>query len=159
MNFVKPAKKSKEFKLSHTVEAIMQIMGTQLVNHNIKVNIESKNENISIIGYEDLLEEVIINILSNARDAFEEQTTQEKFINITIYKKDNMPIITIEDNAGGIPQDIQDKIFNPYFTTKEKGKGTGIGLYMSIDIMKKSFGGDLVYSATDGGSCFKIICG
>jgi len=159
MNFVKPAKESKEFKLTHTVDSIMQIMGTQLVNHNVKVNIESKNEDISLIGFEDLLEQVIINLLANARDAFEELKIEEKYINITIDSENNIPIITIEDNAGGIPQDIQEKIFNPYFTTKEQGKGTGIGLYMSMDIMKKSFDGDLVYSATEDGSRFEIICG
>jgi len=159
MNFVKPSKESKPFKLLHTVEEIMQIMGTQLTNHNIKVNIDSKNENISIVGHEDLLEQVIINLLSNARDAFEEQTIENKNINIIIDMKNSIPTITIEDNAGGIPHAIQEKIFNPYFTTKERGKGTGIGLYMSMDIMRKSFGGDLVYSTIDNGSKFEIVCG
>ena len=159
MNFVKPAKISKPFTLLHTVNAIMQIMGTQLSNHNIEVNINSSNEHISVVGYEDLLEQVIINILSNARDSFENLEMAGKFINITIYMKGSSPIISIEDNAGGIPDNVKDKIFNPYFTTKEQGKGTGIGLYMSMDIMKKSFDGNLVYIATDSGSCFKIICG
>jgi len=157
MNFVKPAKESKPFKPTHTLEAIMQIMGTQLTNHNITVNIESKNDNISLEGYEDLLEQVIINLLSNSRDAFEDIEKANKFINITIDVKNDTPIITIEDNAGGIPVDIQEKIFNPYFTTKEQGKGTGIGLYMSMDIMKKSFAGDLIYLATEDGSRFEII--
>jgi len=159
MNFVKPAKDSKGFKLSHTIEAIMQIMGAQLENHNIKVNIETTDDNISIVGHEDLLEQVILNLLSNARDAFEEIEIAKKFINITIDIKDDIPIITIEDNAGGVSQEIQDKIFNPYFTTKEQGKGTGIGLYMSLDIMRKSFHGDLVFSTTDSGSRFEVICG
>ncbi len=158
MNFVKPEKESKPFKLLHTIEAIMQIMRTQLVNHNIDVNIEITDENISLVGHENLLEQVIINLLSNARDAFEEQEMTGKFINIAIDIKNNIPIITIEDNAGGVPQEIEDKIFNPYFTTKEQGKGTGIGLYMSMDIMKKSFGGSLVHIPTNGGSIFKIIC-
>ncbi|MCD4668007.1 MAG: FIST C-terminal domain-containing protein, partial [Sulfurimonas sp.] len=157
INFVKPAKESKGFKLSHTVEEIMQIMGTQLANHNIKVNIQTTNENISLVGYEDLLEQVIINILSNSRDAFENKDIVEKYINIKIDMKENIPIISIEDNAGGIPHAIRDKIFNPYFTTKEQGKGTGIGLYMSMDIMKRSFDGDLIYSATDSGSRFEIV--
>jgi len=159
MNFVKPAKESKEFTLSHTVEAIIHIMGIQLANHNIKVNIVSKDDDISLIGFEDLLEQVIINLLSNARDAFEELDIENKKIDITIDTKNSIPIIIIEDNAGGIPKEIQNKIFNPYFTTKEQGKGTGIGLYMSMDIMKKSFGGDLVYSAVEGGSRFELVCG
>ena len=157
MNFVKPAKESKEFKLSHCVDDVMQIMGTQLVNHNIQVNIDKNNENISIVGYKDLLEQVVINLLSNARDAFEDLTIANKYINITIDEKDNIPIITIEDNAGGIPSAIQDKIFNPYFTTKEQGKGTGIGLYMSLDIVEKSFNGDLIYKPIKNGSRFEII--
>ena len=158
MNFVKPEKESKVFKLLHTVDAILNIMGTQLANHNIKISVNTKDENISIKGHEDLLEQVIINILSNARDAFEELDIENKFIDITIEQKDNMASITIEDNAGGIKEEIREKIFNPYFTTKEQGKGTGIGLYMSIGIMKKSFNGNLIYSATKGGSRFELVC-
>ncbi len=157
MNFVKPTRESQKFKLSHSIDAIKQIIGTQLRNHNIKIN-TVVSEDIEVKGHEDLLEQVIINILSNARDAFlEQEDNTNKFINIEIYREENIPIIAIEDNAGGIPQEIQNKIFNPYFTTKEQGKGTGIGLYMSLDIMKKSFLGDLKYSLTDNGSKFKII--
>jgi len=159
MNFVKPSKESKSFKLVDTLDSIIHIMGTQLINHNIKVDINVTDKDISMVGYEDLLEQVIINILSNARDAFDELKIDNKFIDIEIYETDNISMIRIKDNAGGIPKDIADKIFNPYFTTKEQGKGTGIGLYMSLDIMRKSFNGDLIYSATDNGSCFKIICG
>lgn len=158
MNFVKPSKESKSFMIVDTIDAIMQIMGTQLLNHNIKITIESQDDSLSIVGYEDLLEQVIINILSNARDAFDDLKIADKFVKIEIFEENGIPIITIEDNAGGIPQEIQNKIFNPYFTTKEQGKGTGIGLYMSMDIMKKSFDGDLVYTATQDGSCFKIVC-
>jgi len=157
MNFVKPTRESQKFKLSHSVDAIKQIIGTQLRNHNIEIN-TVVSEDIEVEGHEDLLEQVIINILSNARDAFlEQEDNNNKFINIEIYREENIPIIAIEDNAGGIPEEIQNKIFNPYFTTKEQGKGTGIGLYMSLDIMKKSFSGDLKYSLTKNGSKFKII--
>ena len=159
MNFVRPSQESKKFYLNHTVEAIMQIMGTQLANHDIEVNIDMKDENISIIGYEDLLEQVIINILSNARDAFSELEKDGKFIKIIIDSDSEYFILIIQDNAGGIPKEISDKIFNPYFTTKEQGKGTGIGLYMSMDIIKKSFGGDLVYNPIKDGSEFKIVIG
>jgi len=159
MNFVKPSKESKEFYFKNTVDSIINIMGSQLSNHNIKVDIEVTDETISTIGHEDLLEQVIINIISNARDAFEDINIENKFIKIKVTSQDNKPLITIEDNAGGIPQDIREKIFNPYFTTKEQGKGTGIGLYMSIDIMQKSFQGDIIYVSVDNGSKFKIIFG
>ncbi len=159
MNFVKPVKDSKGFKLAHTIDAILQIMGSQLVNHNITVSTNISNHDISMVGYEDLLEQVIINLLANSRDAFEDIEKADKFISIEIIMEKDIPIIILEDNAGGIPKEIEEKIFNPYFTTKEQGKGTGIGLYMSLDIMKKSFGGDLKYSATKDGSRFEIICG
>jgi len=159
MNFVKPSKESAEFKLLEAVDSIIQIMGTQLANKNIEVKIVEKIEDVSIVGFKDLLEQVIINILSNARDAFEDKVRNNKYISIEIDVEDDLPTIHIEDNAGGIPQEVQDKIFNPYFTTKEQGKGTGIGLYMSIDIMRKSFSGDLKYSAIEDGSHFTIVCG
>ena len=89
----------------------------------------------------------------------EKQENPNKQINIKIDLQNKIPTISIEDNAGGIPKTIIDQIFNPYFTTKEQGKGTGIGLYMSMDIMKKSFNGDLLYRATNGGSCFTLVCG
>ena len=159
MNFVKPSKKEKEFNLLKSVDSIMSIMGTQLANHNIKVMVDSLDGEIIIVGHQDLLEQVIINILSNSRDAFESLKIENKFIHIRISYIDNLPTIRIEDNAGGIPQEIASKIFNPYFTTKEQGKGTGLGLYMSKDIMKKSFNGDLLYKATSSGSCFRLVCG
>jgi len=159
MNFIKPSKEQKDFNVSHSLNAIFSIISTQFKNKNIDINISDYDKNITIFGYEDLFEQVIINILSNARDAFDEIELDNKFIKITIFKKDEVTIINIEDNAGGIPKDIIDKIFNPFFTTKEQGKGTGIGLYMSLDIMRKSFKGDLKYSATNDGSCFRIICG
>jgi len=159
MNFVKPSKKSTKFYFKNSIDSILNIMGTQLANHNIEINVESVDDDLSMIGHEDLLEQVIINILSNARDAFEEISVDKKFINIKIDSKHNVPIITIEDNAGGVPKEIADKIFNPYFTTKEQGKGTGLGLYMSKDIMQKSFGGDLKLDILESGSRFTLVCG
>lgn len=159
MEYARPNKEQKPFFLSHTIESVMNIMHSQLTNHNIRVNINSINENISTVGHEDLLEQVIINILSNARDAFEEIEKADKFINITITLEDNVQKILIEDNAGGISEEVKDKIFNPYFTTKEQGKGTGLGLYMSSEIMKKSFHGSLTHKNIDNGSLFKISFG
>lgn len=158
MNFVQPAKQSKAFRLSHMLGVIMEIMGPQLINHNIQVNVNVTNDNISMVGYEDLLEQVVLNLLSNSRDAFDALEKANKYIDITVVMSANVPVIIIEDNAGGIAEDVREKIFNPYFTTKEQGKGTGIGLYMSMDIMKQSFNGDIIYKPIDNGSRFEIFC-
>jgi len=159
INFVKPSQISKEFKIIDMLNVILNIMGTQLLNHNIKVDIIELDKDVSLFAHEDLIEQVIINLLSNARDAFEDVDEENKFIKIFIEKTDGVVIIKIEDNAGGIPKDVVEKIFNPYFTTKEQGRGTGLGLYMSKDIMSKSFSGDLIYKHTDNGSVFELRCG
>jgi len=159
MSFVKPSKEQKPFRLLNSIESIMKIMSTQLINHNVKVNISSTNDNISVVGHEDLLEQVLINLLSNSRDAFENIEKADKYINITVTIADDKPIIIIEDNAGGIEESLKDKVFNPYFTTKEQGKGTGLGLYISKDIMKKSFHGGLSHISVPDGSIFKVMFG
>jgi len=159
MNFVKPSKDSTLFYFKNTIESILNIMGIQLANHNIEIIIESKDDNLSVVGHEDLLEQVIINLLSNARDAFEDIEVKKRFIKIIIDLQNGVPVVIIEDNAGGVPKEIADKIFNPYFTTKEQGKGTGLGLYMSKDIMQKSFNGDLKLDILESGSRFTLVCG
>ena len=156
MNFVRQSKDMKVFKLKHTIQSILSIVEAQFHNHNIKIDVEYQN-NVELLGHEDLLEQVIINILSNARDAFEEIDEKHKKIKIIVEKKMNFIVVSIEDNAGGIPKEIQNQIFNPYFTTKEQGKGTGIGLHICMEIVKKSFSGDIIYNAIDSGSRFKIV--
>jgi signal transduction histidine kinase len=82
-------------------------------------------------------------VFSNARDAFETSNTQDKKISISRKCIDNILEIEICDSAGGIEEAILDRVFEPYFTTKEPDKGTGIGLYMSKTILQKSFNGDM----------------
>jgi len=157
LNFARPSQKKELFNLQDTFNAVMDLMLTQLKNHNIEIEINLE-DNLQLYGFADQLEQVIINILANARDAFDEIEQEEKKITITALQKDNEINICIEDNAGGIAPNVVDKIFNPYFTTKEQGKGTGIGLYMSLEIMRKSFNGDLIYKPRENGSCFFLIC-
>jgi len=159
MNFVKPSHVAKAFNLLHTLEVIIEMVGSQLLNHNIDININIRDKNIELVGYEDQLEQVLLNIISNSRDAFEMIEKADKHIDITVLMTKKVPVVILEDNAGGIPVEVQEKIFNPYFTTKEQGKGTGIGLYMSLDIMRQSFNGDIIYKDIENGSRFEIICG
>ncbi len=92
---------------------------------------------------ESELIQVILNILNNARDEFEDKTIDKKLIFFNIKSSNNTLYIDITDNAGGIPSDIINRIFEPYFTTKHKAQGTGIGLYMSQEIIRKHMNGNI----------------
>ncbi|MEA1956283.1 MAG: ATP-binding protein [Campylobacterota bacterium] len=158
LNYSNPSKEMTEFKIIDMINDILELVETQFNNHNIKIIVEDKNKiAISVNGYCNMLEQVIINLLMNARDAYSEiDSTNNKQIYITIHTNKT---ITITDYAGGITQENQEKLFTPYFTTKEQGKGTGLGLYMSKRIINEQFNGDLIYKSIDGGSIFEIICG
>ena len=97
-----------------------------------------------------------VNIFNNSKDALVENDILEKWIKLSLEFDDNNCMITIEDNAGGIPEDVLPKIFEPYFTTKHQTTGTGIGLYMSYDIVTKHFGGKLYTKNTENGAKFYI---
>ena len=119
----------------------MPLISTKLKNRNITVIKNCKE--IFVTGLENEFIQVILNIINNAMDAFENKKNNHKFIFIDAYKEKNNVLIKIKDNAGGIEKNIIDRVFEPYFTTKHKSQGTGIGLYMSLEIIKKHMNGNL----------------
>lgn len=110
---------------------------------NKDIQITYKIENIQVCGYETELIQVLINILNNSKDALEFLNENEKFIFIDIFREDNKAVIEIKDNAGGIEEEIIDKVFEPYFTTKHQTQGTGIGLFMCKEIINKHMNGQI----------------
>jgi len=138
-NFFKPNKNKEEFLINHAIEQSLKILSSKFKNRNIHVI--TNIENITIIGYQSELIQVIMNLLNNARDALEEKEKNKRFIFIDVLSSKNDSILTIKDSGGGIPEHITDKIFDPYFTTKHKAQGTGIGLYMSEEIVTKHLDG------------------
>ncbi|MFA7243275.1 MAG: ATP-binding protein, partial [Sulfuricellaceae bacterium] len=94
--------------------------------------------------------------LTNAKDAIQANKITHGKIHIHIARHDNLASVSVRDNAGGIPTDILPKIFDPYFTTKEKG--TGIGLYMSKMIIEDSMDGKIEVLNVEGGAEFTVIC-
>jgi signal transduction histidine kinase len=98
--------------------------------------------------------QVFLNIIKNATDALVERKIVEPRIIIKGYEADGYQVIEISDNAGGIPEDIIDKIFNPYFSTKGAAIGTGLGLYMSRTIIEEHCGGELRAKNLESGACF-----
>ncbi len=138
-NFYQPNKNKSEFYILDTVDKVVSLINSQFISKGI--NIIKSGENIKINSYENELIQVIINLLNNARDELiKKDSTCEKLIFINISKNKKYIILEIKDNAGGIPQEIKDKIFNAYFTTKKEEEGTGIGLYMSNQIVENMDG-------------------
>jgi len=144
-NFFRVDKIKKEFSVIEAIKETLAIQEAAFKNNNILVSIIG--EDFTITSLKNEFNQVILNILSNAKDAIIEEQIEEGKITITLTPKH----ISILDNAGGIDEKILNRIFEPYFTTKEQGYGTGIGLYMSKMIIEQNLGGTLsAHNAKDG---------
>lgn len=141
-DFLRTDKIKKEFIVEKVIYDIYNIIKAsyEVSSITIHFNIE---KNLSYVGFPSELSQVILNILNNARDALVSNNIEQKFVSIDVIKNEKEILITIYDNAGGIPESIINKIFDPYFTTKDQQQGTGIGLYMSMQIIQDNFNGNL----------------
>jgi len=147
-NFFSPNKVKTKFLLKNTFSTTLDLIQAQFRTKDIKII--KHIENIEIYAYENELIQALINILNNARDELiKKGEDKEKLIFIDVSKKDDKAIISIKDNAGGIPIDVIDRIFEPYFTTKHKAQGTGIGLYMTEEIIRKHLKGEILVRNVD----------
>jgi len=140
-NFFNPNKEKNTFSIKTIFEKTFSLISTQFSHRNI--NIIKEIRDVEIMGFENELLQVIINILNNSRDALELKKIKEKNIFINVHTKDEKVLINIKDNAGGINEEIIEKVFDPYFTTKHQTQGTGIGLYMSEEIIEKHMNGEI----------------
>ncbi len=149
-NFFRIDKKKMDFEVKETTQAVVDMQSAQLISKNITLSLTG--EEFTYYGLASEYQQVILNLINNAKDALLEKNIKNPMINIHI--KDN--IITVEDNARGIPDDLINRIFEPYFTTKEQGKGTGMGLYISKMIIEDNMGGSLTVQNTAYGAKFCI---
>ncbi len=154
-NFFKPNKRKEKFEISDVIENTIDIIGASYEDANITLEI-NLDDSLALDSYSGEFSQVILNLLSNAKDALVEHKQRDRKVKISSFSKDGQAIITVQDNAGGIPKDIINKIFNPYFTTKEEGKGTGIGLYMSKVIIDTNMDGKLSVNNHKNGAVFTI---
>ncbi len=155
-NFFKPDKEKILFDLKDSIKHSLSIIDASLKNNYIEVKMEGEN-GFLVNGYPREFEQVVLNIISNAQGALKETGRENHpFVEIKIIKQDEDVVVSIADNGGGIPEDIIDKVFEPYFTTKDQGQGTGVGLYMSKTIVEKNMGGILSVDNIDGGAQFNI---
>jgi signal transduction histidine kinase len=152
------------FSIKNVINQCKSLSDASYKSNNIILSIDIKDD-IEIEGSYGEMSQVILNILNNAKDVLIEKNYEEKIVKITAYKIKDKYCISIHDNAGGVPSDIINKIFEPYFTTKHKSQGTGIGLFMSKEIITKHFKGsiEIVNKKTTHenkifyGACFKIM--
>jgi signal transduction histidine kinase len=154
-NFFRPNKEKVSFSLNQAVRETLEILSASLKNNNITVQVQEECEIIAH-GFPNEYFQVMLNVLNNAKDALLSNKVGRGEIRIAITQGDGQAVVTIRDNAGGIPEDILPKIFDPYFTTREKG--TGIGLYMSKMIIENNMGGRIEARNDEGGATFVIVC-
>ena len=142
--FFKPQKEKNDFYLEKCCKKTVDLINPNFLNKDIQIIY--KIENIKILGYETELIQVLINILNNSKDALTSIENENKLIFIDVFKENDKAIIEIKDNAGGIDENIINKIFEPYFTTKHQSQGTGIGLFMCQEIIYKHMNGKISIS-------------
>ena len=143
-NFFSTEKEMSSFEINIPLEKVLYLIDSKFKSKNIVVI--KNTQKINILGLINEFIQVLLNIINNSLDAFEENNYENKFIFIDIYKEKENLVLKIKDNAGGIKEEIINRIFEPYFTTKHKSQGTGIGLYMSTEIIKKHMNGNLSVS-------------
>jgi signal transduction histidine kinase len=142
--------------IQERVKTALSIISANVRNHDIRLIEDIESIEIKKFMPVGELPQVIINIINNAQDIILEKAIIDGWIKLSVYEENNICYITIEDNAGGVPQEIIKKIFEPYFTTKHKSKGTGLGLNMSYKIITESLGGELFVHNTSNGAKFTI---
>ena len=149
-NFIEGKKEDVEFAVSSAVDNAFNVIDSSISRHHITI-VKNYEDMIFISNYKNEFVQGVLNIINNAKDALDDglRPIDERFLLVNIKKEDEIAIITFQDNAGGIPQDIMNKIFEPYFTTKHQSQGTGLGLYMTYQIIEQSMQGHLFVENTD----------
>jgi len=154
-NFFKPNKEKTTVNLEEVINKALNIVHPGLLDHHIKIE-KQVQFNTTIETYNNEILQALLNILKNAIDHFATENIPTPSIMIKGYEEGNKFIIELIDNGGGIPEKILDKIFDPYFSTKDDKNGTGLGLYMTKTMIEDHCKGTIEVSNLNGGARFKI---
>ncbi|HIP12298.1 MAG TPA: hybrid sensor histidine kinase/response regulator [Arcobacter sp.] len=138
--FIEDEKQIENFNLKYSIDSVLNLLEATIIEHKIKV-VNNTNDNIFIKSLQNEFKQALINIIINTKDAL--ALEKDKFIFIDIKQNETSIIVSIKDNGGGIDEYILTKIFEPYFTTKHQSRGTGLGLYVSFDIITNILNGTL----------------
>lgn len=153
LDFYNPNKAAEVFNINDSIQKALKILESKISLNNVKLDLQI-DETLKTTGIKMELVQVLINIISNSLDVFIERDINNRIIFLKLFEEDSKTVLTLEDSAGGVKDDILEKLLDPYFTTKTTG--TGIGLYMVKLIIKNNFKGDLKIMNSENGLKFMI---
>ncbi|WP_198305801.1 PAS domain-containing sensor histidine kinase [Arcobacter vandammei] len=154
-NFFTPQKEKEFFLLNLSINDALKILTRVLEDEQISIKFEIE-KNLEIFGVKNELTQVLLNLINNSKDAFVTKNIEKKELKIRTYTKDNFIYLEYLDNAQGLNNELFDKIYEPYFTTKHKSSGTGLGLFICKIIIENSFGGEIMHKNIEQGLKFTI---
>ncbi len=144
-NFIKGDRKEELFNLEENIKSFLHLVEATVTKEEISIS-SNVDSDLRLKGLPNELIQCFINIFNNSKDAMKETNTQNRHIFIKGYKKDACVCIEFKDNAGGINEEIIKKIFEPYFTTKHKSQGTGLGMHMTYTLITQGMQGNIEVS-------------
>jgi PAS domain S-box-containing protein len=154
-NYFRPDKEKVAFKVNGAIANTLFLIAESFKNQKIAIEVIAREDPV-IFGYQNEFAQVLLNILNNARDILTERGIGDPRVTITVCSEGDRAVVTVADNGGGVPEEIMERIFDPYFTTKGPQRGTGVGLYMSKSIIEKNMGGRLTVRNSADGAEFRI---
>lgn len=154
-NFFQQGGEESQFSIKDALDSVYNLVSTNLSYNHISCKIDVKHDSMVKGGLNEF-KQVLINIINNAQEAIESNANSEKRINVLITQEKDSALISIRDDGGGISKKVIDKVFDPYFTTKNQTQGTGLGLYMSKQIIENSMCGSLSVKNVEEGAEFRI---
>lgn len=155
-NFFKQVNDEEAFSLKDAVDSVYGLVSTNLTYNNIECSINVVQDSI-VSGVSNEFKQVLINLLNNAQDAIQTNHDSERRIDISVFQKEDKAFVRVNDDGGGMKKDVINKVFDPYFTTKDQAQGTGLGLYMSKQIIENSMCGSLTAKNVGKGAEFTVI--
>ena len=154
-SFYRDDNQKRVFLIEKSVMSSVSLVSAALKYHSIEISIDI-DKDIKINSFKSEFEQVVLILMNNAKDVLITRKIKNPKIVITLKNIDNSYELSVRDNGGGIDEKIIDKIFEPYFTTKHKSQGTGLGLYLSRVIINKNMDSGLWVENIDGGACFVL---
>ncbi|HEX9024734.1 MAG TPA: ATP-binding protein, partial [Geobacteraceae bacterium] len=154
-SFYRPDREKRWFNVCEVMARTVALLEESFREHRITIDMDA-GEAPEIKGYQNEYAQVLLNILMNARDALLERGIDGPRVELRAWREKGRSVVTVCDNAGGIGEEIMDRIFDPYFSTKENGLGAGIGLFISKTIIEKKMGGRLTVQNNGSGAEFRI---